>query len=165
MKTKREKITKKHRKRQTNKTIKSSKPISTTKNSKKLLMNIVEKFLTMLNTVKLYHWKTRSYSTHKATDELYEALNSKIDSFVEILLGKENISSGKKRDKILNVKNLTFKTYNHENDFKKQIEEYKLFLINLSKSSLNSPINSDLMNLRDEILGLMNQFLYLLTLN
>jgi len=32
---------------------------------------IVPTFLHMLNTVKLYHWKTTSFSTHKATDELY----------------------------------------------------------------------------------------------
>ena len=155
---KREKLTKNFR-RIHNKTIKSI------KTTEKLYTNIVEVFLTMLNSVKLYHWKTRSYSTHKATDELYESLNSKIDSFVEILLGKENISSGKKRDKILNINNLKFKTYKNQKDFKKQIEDYKLFLINLSKSSLNNATNSDLMNLRDEILGLMNQFLYLLTLN
>lgn len=158
---KREKLTKKNKyeKRRHTKTLKSNKV------SNNLMNGIVGRFLTMLNTVKLYHWKTRSYSTHKATDELYETLNTKIDSFVEILLGKESISNGKKRDKILNVKNLSFKTYNHQNDFKKQIEEYKLFLINLSNSSLNTSANSDLMNLRDEILGLMNQFLYLLTLN
>ena len=32
--------------------------------------NIVIMFLRMLNTVKLYHWKTISYPQHKATDEL-----------------------------------------------------------------------------------------------
>ena len=40
---------------------------------------IVKKFLEMLNMVKLYHWKTRSYSQHKATDELYDRLNKHID--------------------------------------------------------------------------------------
>ena len=32
--------------------------------------HIVCVFLEMLNMVKLYHWKTYSFSTHKATDEL-----------------------------------------------------------------------------------------------
>jgi len=49
---------------------------------------IVAMFLQMLNTVKLYHWKTYSYAQHKATDELYSKLNENIDSFVEIMLGK-----------------------------------------------------------------------------
>ena len=42
----------------------------------------------MLNMVKLYHWKTDSFSQHKATDELYESLNLNIDRFVEVLMGK-----------------------------------------------------------------------------
>ena len=28
----------------------------------------------MLNTIKLYHWKTYSYATHKATDDLYSKI-------------------------------------------------------------------------------------------
>ena len=36
---------------------------------------IVTMFLQMLNTVKLYHWKTSSYAQHKATDELFESLD------------------------------------------------------------------------------------------
>ena len=45
-------------------------------------------FLEMLLMIKLYHWKTTSYATHKATDELYSKLNENIDSFIEVLLGK-----------------------------------------------------------------------------
>ena len=51
--------------------------------------SIIVKFLETLNLVKLYHWKTRSYAIHKATDELYTKLNLHIDSFVEVLLGKQ----------------------------------------------------------------------------
>jgi DNA-binding ferritin-like protein len=118
----------------------------------------------MLNTVKLYHWKTTSYSTHKATDQLYSDLNEKIDEFVEILLGKPNITI-QKRNALLNVKLVKLHQYNNNNDFKKQIEHYKTFLINLSNiKAFNVPANSDLMNQRDELLALLNQFLYLLTL-
>ena len=45
-------------------------------------------FFEILLMVKLYHWKTTSYATHKATDELYTKLNGNIDSFIEVLLGK-----------------------------------------------------------------------------
>jgi DNA-binding ferritin-like protein len=118
----------------------------------------------MLNTVKLYHWKTTSYSTHKATDQLYSDLNEKIDEFVEILLGKPNITI-QKRNALLNVRLIKLNHYNNNNDFRKQIEQYKTFLINLSTvKSFNVPSNSDLMNQRDELLALLNQFLYLLTL-
>ena len=49
---------------------------------------IVVKFLETLNTIKLFHWKTHSYATHKATDELYSKINENVDTFVEVLLGK-----------------------------------------------------------------------------
>lgn len=124
---------------------------------------LVYTFLHMLTTVKLYHWKTISYSTHKATDQLYADLNLKIDEFVEILLGKPNNIDRQKRNALLNVRLIKLNHYNNNEEFKRQIEQYKQFLMNLS-SSINSPANSDLINKRDELLALFNQFLYLLTL-
>ena len=48
---------------------------------------LLETFFEITNTIKLYHWKTNSYSVHKATDELHERLSGHIDKFVEVLLG------------------------------------------------------------------------------
>ena len=121
--------------------------------------NIVIMFLQMLNTVKLYHWKTISYPEHKATDELYANLNSNIDTFVETMLGK---TGG--RINLANQKTLPLLAIENINDFKKEITQYKSFLINMSKDSeLNTSSNSDILNIRDEILGNLNQFTYLLT--
>ena len=121
--------------------------------------NIVIMFLRMLNTVKLFHWRTFSYPEHKATDELYSNLNSNIDTFVETMLGK---TGG--RVNLAKQKTLPLLAIENINDFKKEITQYKNFLINMSKDSeLNSSNNSDLMNIKDEILGNLNQFTYLLT--
>jgi len=121
--------------------------------------NIVTMFLRMLNTVKLYHWRTYSHSQHKATDELYSNLNSNIDTFVETMLGK----TGGRVD-LVKQKTLPLLAIENINDFKQEIAKYKNFLINMSKDSeLNTSSNSDLMNIRDEILGNLNQFTYLLT--
>ena len=121
--------------------------------------NIVIMFLRMLNTVKLFHWRTFSYPEHKATDELYANLNSNIDTFVETMLGK---TGG--RINLVKQKTLPLLAIENINDFKKEITQYKNFLINMSKDSeLNSTSNTDLMNIRDEILGNLNQFTYLLT--
>jgi DNA-binding ferritin-like protein len=120
---------------------------------------IVTMFLQMLNTVKLYHWKTTSYSQHKATDELYSNLNENIDSFVEIMLGKKG-----DRVNLTGQKSLPLLDYTNLSDFKKEVEKYKTFLINMNKDAgLNLTNNSDLLNVRDEILGNLNQFTYLLT--
>jgi len=89
---------------------------------------IVKKFLEMLNMVKLYHWKTRSYSQHKATDELYERLNKHIDEFVEVLLGKEN-----RRVKMIE-KSLRILDNNTSRAFKNNIYEFREFLVNMENS-------------------------------
>jgi len=122
---------------------------------------LVPTFLHMLNTVKLYHWKTTSFSTHKATDELYARLNEKIDEFVEVLLGKREMGG---RAKLLNVSLIKLSVYSNNDAFKKQIESYKQFLLDMNET-LGMDLNTDLLAIRDEILAAFNQFLYLLTLN
>lgn len=120
---------------------------------------IVTMFLQMLNTVKLYHWKTSSYAQHKATDELYTNLNLNIDTFVEIMLGK---TGG--RVNLTGQKTLPLLDYTNVSDFTKEVNKYKQFLIDMNKDAgLNITNNSDLLNVRDEILGNLNQFTYLLT--
>lgn len=118
--------------------------------------HIVSIFLEMLNMVKLYHWKTRSFSQHKATDELYSELNEKIDTFVEILLGKDEsrVKMIEKRIDLIDSANVS--------DFKTRIHQYRTFLIDFG-TIFNAKRDSDLLNVRDEILGKINQFLYLLT--
>jgi DNA-binding ferritin-like protein len=119
---------------------------------------IVQTFLEMLNTVKLYHWKTHSYAQHKATDELYSKLNENVDTFVEILLGKDEsrIKMVEKRSRLIDSENTS--------DFKSRIYEYREFLIDISKY-FDQKRDTDLLNVRDEILGHINQFLYLMTFN
>jgi len=75
-----------HRKTQKNR-IPPNNPFSQNSHTR----HIVKIFMEILNMVKLYHWKTRSYAQHKATDELYSKLNEDIDKFIEILLGKTGI--------------------------------------------------------------------------
>jgi DNA-binding ferritin-like protein len=126
--------------------------------SNSIKTRIIEIFLGILNSVKIYHWKTYSFSQHESTDELYEKLNEHMDTFVEILLGKDE-----NRFTIINEK---IQLYNFENvkTFKKRIYNYRDFLIYLTEV-LDAEKDTDLLNVRDELLGDVNQFLYLLTFN
>lgn len=143
--------------KQTNKLNKTKKNLSNNNYSRE---NIIMLCLQILNTVKLYHWKTMKYAEHKATDELYDDLNGKIDEFVEVLMGKDGQRinlSGKKFIKLDDFNNLT--------SLKKYIESAKKYLINMTNSkNIGTSENSDLLNIRDEILGILNKFTYLLTL-
>ena len=46
--------------------------------------------------------------------------------------------------------------------FKKKVHKYRDFLVNMT-STFKKEKDIDLLNIRDEILGSINQFLYLLT--
>jgi hypothetical protein len=120
---------------------------------------ITIKFLEMLNTIKLYHWKTYSYPAHKATDDLYSKLGESTDKFIEVLLGK-----AQNRINLLGTKTIRLRDMKSPDDFKSVIGEYKSYLVGLnSNKAMNLMSNTDLFNIRDEILGDLNQFLYLYT--
>ncbi len=51
---------------------------------------LFEYFLGLLVQIKIYHWSTMSYSTHKALDDLHSSLSSNIDEIMEIYIGKFN---------------------------------------------------------------------------
>lgn len=119
------------------------------------------KFLEMLIMVKLYHWKTQSYAQHKATDELYSKLNENIDTFIEVLLGKTET-----RTNLLKKPTISLIDLSSKEQLKKQIDGFKVYLVNLTDNKFIIKMsNTDLLNIRDEILGDLNQFLYLLTFN
>ena len=107
---------------------------------------LVITFLDFLMLIKLFHWNTHSYSNHKATDELFSSISTHIDSFVEILLGESRLP-------IFKIKTYYF-NLNHK-DFIQKVNIFKQYLINLSLK------RTELSNIRDEILGDVNQFIYL----
>jgi flagellar basal body-associated protein FliL len=119
----------------------------------------------MICTIQLYHWKTHSYAVHKATDELNDKVRSVTDKMIEILLGKtgnriEFSSPHVSLKQVFNPPNPDF--------FKREIERYKNFLIKLDQDKRmkqDEMTNTDLYNLRDELVGHLNQFLYLATFN
>ena len=120
---------------------------------------VTVKFLEMLLMIKLYHWKTFSYATHKATDDLYTELNENIDKFIEILLGK----AGNRID-LMGKKNISLMDLNSPESLRNKINSFKSYLVSMTNSpAIRSMSNTDLLNIRDEILGNLNQFLYLLT--
>jgi hypothetical protein len=113
----------------------------------------------MLMMVKLYHWKTYSYPTHKATDDLYSKLNDNIDHFMEVLFGK----SGERTD-LTHQKHIRLMDLTSQESLKREVEAFKGYLVGLNDNpAMQKMSNTDLYNIRDEILGDLNQFLYLLT--
>jgi hypothetical protein len=116
--------------------------------------DIVTHMLTIRNQVKLYHWQTGSFARHKATDDLTASLDEKIDQFVEVYMGKYG------RPKVSG----TIKLHNFSDTAAKSFvaKETKYLTVELPKKVKSS--DTDLLNIRDEILGDLNKVLYLFTL-
>jgi len=110
----------------------------------------------MQNQYKILHWQTMSFSQHKSFDEIVSSLSENIDEFIETYMGKYGrvISAG--------TFNLTLANYK-DTDFVVLTNNYIEFLIGLN-NVLDKTQDSDLLNIRDEILGSLNQLKYLLTL-
>jgi len=115
---------------------------------------IVKVFMQMLNTIKMFHWKTYSYAKHEATDLLYKDINKYVDEFIETMLGKYNT-----RIPSFEV-SIQLKNHDSSDKLKQEIFKYRKYIINLN-DILDKKTDSDLLNIRDEILACLNQFLYL----
>lgn len=125
-------------------------------NKKVYKSQIVKIFLELINMVKLYHWRTKSYAQHQATDELHAKLNKHTDEFVEVLIGKDSsrIKMVSKKMKLIDS--------NNKNEFKSRIYEFRDFFTDMDQY-FDEKKDSDLMAIRDELLVDINQFLYLMT--
>jgi len=115
---------------------------------------IVSVFFNMRSQVKLYHWQTRSFAEHKATDDLVTALDTNIDKFIEVYMGRYGRPYIKKT---LPVKNLTISGIRA---FITKSDEW----LASSLPRMLKKTDSDLLNIRDEILADLNQIKYLFTL-
>lgn len=116
-------------------------------------------FFTMREQIKLYHWQTHSYARHKATDDAIKALDEAIDQYVEIYMGKYGRPKMAARNNTVKLGNVSEKT------ILKFIRHCLEVLNGPLVKKLNPAKDTDLLNIRDEMLGELNQLLYLFTLH
>ncbi len=118
--------------------------------------DLIKLFFHMNLNIKLYHWQTKSYARHKATCKLHESLSTLTDQFIEVYMGRYERPVFSKQFQIA-VKELS------DEEAKELIEEYvtvlKKEVVKYIKDS-----DTDLMNIRDEMLSELNKTLYLFTL-
>ncbi len=127
------------------------------------------RFLEMLNTIKIYHWSTLSYPTHKATDELHEKMSELVDSFIEKYIGhlSRRSEGGSSTTGVPIFKKgaaavVGFCECKSLEIFCRKLDEYISYMEGLTKRLDGY---TDLVNIRDEMVGAMAQALYLLRLS
>lgn len=117
-------------------------------------MNIISPLVQFQQQIRIFHWQTDSYSQHKAFGKTYENLDDLIDSFIETYMGIYG------RSKPITTFQLTLKPLSPES-LEQSIQDFSFYLKNMTKEI---PDDSDLLNIRDSILGEVNHLVYLLSL-
>lgn len=112
----------------------------------------------MRDQIKLYHWQTTSYARHKATDEVIDTLDKHVDQFVEVYMGKYGRPKMTPKTSTFHISEMSEKSA--VNFVKHCIQK----LLGDVVKNLNEESDSDLFNIRDEMLSALNQLLYLFTL-
>ena len=120
--------------------------------------NDVQFFFTMREQIKLYHWQTKSYPRHKSTDAVIDSLDTSIDKYVEVYMGKYGRMKMNASTSTIHVSNLS------ETSVLKFIKKCIAYL-NTDLVKKLKEYDTDLVNIRDEMLAELNQLLYLFTLH
>ena len=133
------------------------------------MLSIVSPLLKMLNQIKVYHWQTKSFSEHKALDMAYGALGELIDQFVEVYqgtFGRLKASSGSFLFELENLQteNLPSEGESEPVGLEGKIDQWITYLKSFN-SDPDLSDKTDLLNIRDEMLGTLNQLKYLITLD
>jgi DNA-binding ferritin-like protein len=133
------------------------------------ITEVIRHLMQTKDNLQLYHWNTKSYAKHKATDELIVALAKNIDDFVEVYLGV-NIGH------TVSISDIKIKSYT-DSQLSSALMDVLGMLSDLQEGSYQVKpslrggrgyiikLTSDLINIRDEIMGNIHKTLYLLTLS
>jgi hypothetical protein len=120
------------------------------------MISLASALLGTLNQFKVLHWQTQSYARHKAFGNIHGNLTDLVDKFVEVYMGKYGRVVLHQEDTISlsNIGELNIDEF---------LDSFIKFLISFC-DQLDKTMDSDLMNLKDEMIAEINQLRYLLTL-
>ena len=117
---------------------------------------IILKLIQIQNQFRFLHWQTFGYAKHKSYGKIYDNIGDLIDSFTESMMGKYGRPEFQPEFaimfqdiKIINVQNF--------------LDGITEFLVGMT-GQLDSSYDTDLLNIRDEMLSEINKLKYLLTL-
>ena len=120
-------------------------------------MSCIKIILNFQNELRLHHWGTQSYAAHIALGAAYTGIDALLDTFAETYMG----TFGK--DELKDVNELTLNGP-HKTTAMQVLSSFEEFLT----KELPNEIGGDqtaLLNIRDEMLALVQQTKYLLTLS
>jgi len=108
--------------------------------------------------MRILHWQTKKYARHIAYGSIYSTLDDLIDTFTETCMGKYGRIELSGDLGSLSLQNM------NEMKVSEYINEFIEFLIGLT-DEFDASNDTDVLNIRDEIMGECNKLKYLLTLD
>jgi len=114
------------------------------------------KLIQIQTQFKFLHWQTFGDAKHKAYGKIYDSLTDNIDKFVEVMMGKQGRVEFDPEFSIMfqDIKSLSVQNF---------LDGITEFLVSMT-DQLDKRYDTDLLNIRDEMLGDINQLKYRLTL-
>jgi hypothetical protein len=106
--------------------------------------------------LKIFHWQTKGYARHNAFAQTRDTLEDLMDGFIEEAMGKYGRFTLDEETKTIELFNMS--------DVKptEMVETICQALVEFTKEL--DPVDTNLLNIRDEMLGLFQKLKYLLTL-
>lgn len=117
---------------------------------------LILKLIQVQNQFRFLHWQTYGDAKHRSYGDIYESLGGHIDSFAEALMGKYGRVEFEPEFMVAfqDIKSLSIQNF---------LDGVTEFLVSMTEK-LDSKYDTDLLNLRDEMLLSINKLKYLLTL-
>jgi hypothetical protein len=119
------------------------------------LQQYIQDIVQLQVQVKFFHWQTKIYAKHIALDGLFDAIIGNIDEFTEIAMGKYGR---------IDVAGLSYTFTNVSDENVISVVDGAIDMCIKLTDTLDAKVDTDLLNLRDELLAKLNQTKYLLTL-
>ena len=121
------------------------------------MASLISTFLGIQSQFKVLHWQTQSYSKHNAYGGIYDSFSDLSDKFMEVYMGKYGRVALDGENDAIQLSNIG------EIKVDELVDTVVEFLCSLT-NQLNDKRDSDLLNIRDEMLAEVNKLKYLLTL-
>lgn len=125
-------------------------------NSDNVEKNLFEYFLGFIGQVKLFHWTTMNYATHKALDDLHLSLSKNVDSLIEVYIGKFDKQP-------INNFNITMNATTHTSDLIAYLKSQREIIKKMRNTYFKSC--TEIQNITDEIMGSINTAIYICKMN
>jgi DNA-binding ferritin-like protein len=120
------------------------------------LSSSINLFLGLQSQLKICHWQTANFGWHEAFGNIYNELDDLIDEFVEAAMGKYGRPELSDDEKVIEINNIS------DLDLEAMMKTVREALVQLEDNFEES--DTDLMGIRDDILGKINKLSYLITL-